>query len=52
MNNATLPMVAWDVWQGGEVVDTVFYDADMDADEVWRSLVYHDGYASSIRVTC
>jgi hypothetical protein len=43
---------AWDIRLGGwkddpsvqPIVDTVFFDADMGADAVWRSLVDHDGY--------
>lgn len=33
-------------------MDTVFFDASMDADEVKRSLVEHDGYPADIMVRC
>lgn len=52
--------IAWDVHrlcapEGGETVcdhliDTVWFDASMDADEVKRSLVSHDGYPADITV--
>lgn len=42
---------AWNVYnRGGYCIDTVFFDADMTADEVLRSLIEHDGYSYSIRV--
>ena len=38
--------------QGGKCIDTVFYSdgVSVDADEVKRSLVNHDGYDSGIHV--
>lgn len=54
--------IAWDVhrlcieetsgWVSCDhVIDTVWFDKDMDADEVKRSLVGHDGYPEDIVVT-
>jgi len=40
----------WDVVQRGRVVNRVFFDSDMSADEVRRSLVEHDGFPADIRV--
>jgi len=33
-----------------EVIEEVFYDSDMDEDEVRRSLIDHDGFDSNIKV--
>ncbi|HEX9641825.1 MAG TPA: hypothetical protein VGB13_10995 [Candidatus Krumholzibacteria bacterium] len=41
---------AWVVTLRGEEVDIVFFDDRMDADEVKRSLVGHDGYDPAITV--
>ena len=55
---------AWNVYSCGDAptsaqpktskrprcIDTVFFDADMDADAVTRSLIGHDGYPSDIEV--
>lgn len=41
---------AWDVSLDGKVIDTVFYDPDVDADYVRRGLVNHDGYDARIKV--
>ena len=41
-----------------DLIDTVFFDKTMDASEVYRSLINHDGYDPSIlvrkqsKVTC
>lgn len=43
-------MQAWDVELDGELIDTVFYDSDCDADYVKRGLIDHDGYDSRIEV--
>lgn len=48
-------MTAWDVIienEDGEdeVIDTVFYDDNCDADYVHRGLIDHDGYDSRISV--
>jgi len=54
----------WNVYSCGDVpsktnpkrsttprcIDTVFFDADMDADAVGRSLIDHDGYPADIKV--
>jgi hypothetical protein len=39
---------AWNVYFDGDLIDTVFYDADCDADYVKRGLVAHDGYNPGI----
>ena len=41
---------AWNVYLSGKLIDTVFYDADCDADYVKQSLVDYDGYDTAIRV--
>ena len=43
---------AFDVYLNGKKIDTVFYSAgtNVDADEVKRSLINHDGYDSGITV--
>jgi hypothetical protein len=45
-------MQAFNVYKGSRLVDTVFYSKGdkVDADEVKRSLVGHDGYDQDIRV--
>ena len=43
-------MVAWNVYLGGKLIDTVFYDDDCDADYVRRGLVDHDGYNPAITI--
>ena len=45
-------MKTFDVYLNGKVIDTVFYSksANVDANEVKRSLVNHDGYDSGIEV--
>lgn len=43
-------MAAFDVYQAGKHVDTVFYSGSVSADEVRRELVEHDGYDGSIEV--
>lgn len=58
----TMPSKGWDVYAAfrryGETaieykhMDTVFFDSSMDADEVKRSLVSHDGYPDDILVRC
>ena len=41
---------AWTVTLNGKHIDTVFFDADCDADYVYRALVNHDGYNPGIKV--
>lgn len=50
---AGTPHVAFDVFLRGKEIDTVFYskDAKVDAEEVKRSLINHDGYDPGITVT-
>ena len=43
-------MIAFDVYLKGKHIDTVFYDADMSALDVRRSLIDHDGYNECIIV--
>ena len=40
---------AWDVYLRGRWIDTVFYDADMDAGEVVSKLA-GDGYDQAVKV--
>jgi len=49
-NTAGSKMKAWDVEHRGRVVNRVYFDNDMTADEVRRSLVDHDGFPADIRV--
>lgn len=42
--------IKWNVYQGGKLIDSVFYSADVTADDVRRSLINHDGYPSDITV--
>jgi len=46
-------MQAFNVYLGGKLIDTVFYNSRpiVDRDEVKKSLVNHDGYDPDIRVT-
>ena len=39
---------AWNVYSGGKKIDTVFYDSNIDKEDVKRGLVDHDGYDSNI----
>jgi len=41
---------AWRVTLAGKHIDTVFFNADMSADDVKRSLIGHDGYDPAIVV--
>ena len=49
---------AWDVYKNrdantcGDIIDTVFYDDDCDAQWVYDGLVNHDGYDPAIMVHC
>ena len=43
-------MKAWDVILEGEIIDTVFYNNDCDADYIKQSLIDHDGYDPRIEV--
>lgn len=42
--------IGWRVYLHGKHIDTVFYDADCDADYVRRGLIEHDGYPADIKV--
>ncbi len=42
--------IAWNVYLRGKLIDTVWYDADISADDVKRSLVNHDGYDAAITI--
>ena len=46
-------MIAFNVYKGTRLIDTVFYSKGVKVDrvEVKRSLVNHDGYDADIRVT-
>ena len=41
---------AWNVYLRGNLIDTVFFMPDMNAEDVKRALVNHDGYAPDIIV--
>jgi len=43
-------LVPWNVFVAGRLIDTVWFLRIMNASEVKRSLVEHDGYASYITV--
>ena len=43
-------MKAWNVYLERKIIDTVFYDEDIDAEEVKEGLVDHDGYNPGIIV--
>lgn len=45
-------MRAFNVYLNGKMIDTIFYgdDPNIDEDEVYNSLVYHDGYNPGIYV--
>lgn len=43
-------MNGWRVFLGNKLLDIVFYDRDMDADEVRRSLISHDHFDDRISV--
>lgn len=42
---------AWDVFNNGKWIDTVFYTPNCDAEYVLTSLINHDGYDPSIQVS-
>lgn len=41
---------AWKVMLNGKEIDVVYYDNDMDADEIKQGLVDHDGYDPDIKL--
>ena len=43
-------MQAWNVFVGLNLIDTVYYDADCNAEYVRDGLINHDGYPSEITV--
>ncbi len=43
-------MSSFDVTLNGKWMDTVFYDSDISAEEVKKSLIEHDGYNPGIVV--
>ena len=44
------PQTRWNVYLRGDMLDAVYFDSDMTADEVKRLLVEHDSYDPGIRV--
>lgn len=46
-----MPATCWIVRLKGKVIDMVFFDSDIPKDEVYRSLVNHDGYNPAITVS-
>jgi hypothetical protein len=49
-NTADRTIFAYDVYLNKKHLDTVFYGHREPVDEVYRSLVGHDGYDSAINV--
>lgn len=43
-------MNAWDIYLGDTYIDTVFYNSNLDAEYVRRSLIEHDNYNPHITV--
>jgi hypothetical protein len=43
-------VIFWNVYLKGELLDTVPYSSDCDAEYVTRSLIEHDGYDPSIMI--
>jgi len=45
-----MALIAFNVYLNDKLIDTVFYSEndDIDEDEVYNSLVYHDGYDPGI----
>lgn len=41
----------WDVYDEGEWIDTVWFDPDMEAYDIRRSLIDHDRHKESITVS-
>jgi hypothetical protein len=44
-------MNAWNVYLNNRLVNTIYFDKDMTAEDVRSSLVNHDGYSINIRVS-
>lgn len=42
--------IPWDVYLNEVLIDTVWFDEDIVSQEVYNSLVNHDGYNSDIVV--
>jgi hypothetical protein len=43
-------MQAWNVYQNGKLIDTVFYEKHLDAAYVCGTLIHHDHYPHNISV--
>ena len=43
-------MQEWNIYLGGNLIDSVWFQDDLDADWVLDALINHDGYEPSIRV--
>ena len=43
-------MNAWKITLNGHMIDMVFYNDDIDKEEVKRSLIDHDGYDPRINI--
>ena len=43
-------MVAWDVYKGDKLIDTVSFNSECDAEYVKDSLIKKDGFSSDIVV--
>lgn len=49
-NNPSTGMQGWNVYDGAEKIDTVFFIEGMTSEEVKRSLIDHDNYPGNITV--
>lgn len=43
-------MIAWNVYLGNRLIDTVYYTPGHSAQEIRKSLIEQDGYPHDIRV--
>lgn len=43
-------MKAWEVFLNDEMIDKVFFIANMEENEVRDSLINHDGYSNNIEI--
>jgi hypothetical protein len=45
-----MKMQEWNVYLGGDLIDTVWYNDQFDSEYVYMTLVEHDGYHTDIVV--
>lgn len=46
----SVEMEAWNVYENGKWIDTVYYVPGMSDREILKGLIDHDGYPSNIKV--